>query len=63
MENKQQTEEQLIERARQWVAFHAKEETRDKMDEVLEGLTEADQRRVTLCGQRLSGGLPPRIAA
>jgi hypothetical protein len=55
------TDEQIIERAREWSRLHLDPLTRGKMDAVLAGLSPADVRRVTLCGQRISGGLEPKI--
>jgi hypothetical protein len=31
------------------------------MDTVLDGLSEADQRRVYLCGQRIAAGMSPKV--
>jgi hypothetical protein len=55
------TNEQVVERARDWAQLHSKEKTRSKMDEVLEGLSSADQRRVYLCGQRIAAGLSAKV--
>jgi hypothetical protein len=55
------TDDQIVERAREWSRLHLEPLTRGKMDAVLDGLSPADQRRVVLCGQRISGGLEPRI--
>jgi hypothetical protein len=57
------SEEQRIHAlAKKWVELHAKRKTRDQMDALLEGLPEPMQRKVYLLGQRLSAGLPYKIA-
>jgi hypothetical protein len=48
--------------ARKWADLHANPKQRDKMDEILAGLSEDEARRVVLCGQRIAAGLEPRIA-
>lgn len=55
------TNEQVASRAQSWARMHANPNYRDKMDTVLEGLSEADQRRVYLCGQRMAAGLPLKV--
>jgi hypothetical protein len=55
------TDDEVLDRAKVWAHLHAKPQTRDKMDQVLDGLSSADQRRVYLCGQRIAGGLKPRV--
>lgn len=55
------TDEEVLDRAERWARFHRKPETRSRMDECLKGLTLDDQRRVYLCGQRVAGGLAPKI--
>ena len=55
------TNDEVAERAQRWARFHKNEKYRDKMDEVLAGLNKIDQRRVYLCGQRMSGGLPLKV--
>jgi hypothetical protein len=55
------TEEEVAARAQRWARFHGNIKYRDKMDEVLEGLSKADQRRVYLCGQRMVAGLPLKV--
>ena len=55
------TNEEVLECAERWARFHRKPETRARMDECLKGLIEADQRRVYLCGQRIVGGLAPKV--
>jgi len=55
------TDEEVLDRAERWARFHRKPETRGRMDECLKGLSEADQRRVYLCGQRVSTGLAPKV--
>ena len=46
--------------AKRWAALHSNPKTRSKMDQLLVGLSEADQRKVYLDGQRISGGMPPK---
>jgi hypothetical protein len=53
-------EHDLLDRAKQWAALHSNPKTRSKMDERLVGLSEGDQRKVHLDGQRISGGMPPK---
>lgn len=48
----------LRDRAQRWADYHANPKTRDKMDELLVGLTTDDQCRVVLDGQRLAAGMP-----
>jgi hypothetical protein len=55
------TDEEIVERAREWARLHLDPMTRAKMDAVLIGLSPADQRKVVLCGQRIAGGLEPKI--
>jgi hypothetical protein len=55
------TDEEVIDRAAKWARLHRNEKRRDRMDECLDGLSKADQRRVYLCGQRIAGGLPPKV--
>ena len=55
------TDDEVWDRARDWAHLHAKPTTRNQMDAILEGLSSADQRRVYLCGQRIAGGLKPRV--
>jgi len=55
------TTEEVLDRAQRWARMHKVEKYRPKMDDLLKGLSEADQRRVYLCGQRISGGLPPKV--
>jgi hypothetical protein len=50
----------LLERAKRWAALHSDPKTRPKMDELLAGLSEADQRKVYLDGQRISKGMQPK---
>ena len=50
----------LLDRAKRWAALHSNPKTRSKMDQLLEGLSEADQRKVYLNGQRISKGMPPK---
>jgi len=56
-------DQQLIERARKWAQLWRNPKTRSRMDEALKGLSKPDERKVVLCGQRISAGLAPRIAA
>ena len=53
--------EVIIEKAHEWAALHANKKTRDKMDEVIAGLDERTARKIVLCGQRISGGLEPKV--
>jgi hypothetical protein len=55
------SDDEVLSRAQDWAHLHPKPTTRNKMDEVLSGLSTADQRRVYLCGQRIAGGLKPRV--
>jgi len=54
-------DERLIDRARDWAHLHANPKTRDQMDKILNGLSEADKRRVRLCGQRIASGLSVKL--
>jgi hypothetical protein len=55
------TNDQVAERAQRWAILHKQEKNRAKMDAILDGLSADDQRRVYLCGQRMSGGLPLKV--
>lgn len=55
------TDDEVRDRASKWARLHNNVRMRDRMDEALEGLSEADQRRVYLCGQRIVGGLSPKV--
>ena len=55
------TTEEVLDRANRWARMHKLVKYRDKMDDLLIGLSDEDQRRVVLCGQRISGGLPPKV--
>lgn len=55
------TDDDVIDRAKKWARLHRNEKTRARMDEALEGISKADQRRVYLCGQRIVGGLPIKV--
>jgi hypothetical protein len=55
------TDDEVINRAERWARLHANPKYRDKMDALLEDLSEVDQRRVRLCGQRIAGGLKPKV--
>jgi hypothetical protein len=55
------TDDEVLSRAEKWARFHKKENLRGRMDEALQGISQADQRRVYLCGMRISGGLPPKV--
>jgi len=55
------TDAGLVILARKWAELHVKPKTRDQMDDVLTGLSDADARRVILCGQRIAAGLTPKI--
>jgi hypothetical protein len=61
MAAKSLTTEEVLDRAQRWARMHKIEKYRSKMDDLLAGLSEEDQRRVYLCGQRISGGLPPKV--
>lgn len=56
------TDEQIIDRARDWAHLHTDPQTRPQMDKIIDGLSPADARRVVLCGQRVRAGLSARIA-
>ena len=55
------TDDEVLDRAGKWARFHRKPETRNRMDECLEGISKADQRRVYLCGQRIAAGIAPKV--
>jgi hypothetical protein len=55
------SDDKIRELAQRWALLHKLEKNRDKMDGVFKGLSESDQRRVYLCGQRISGGLSPKV--
>jgi hypothetical protein len=55
------TDEEIISRAGRWAKLHSNPKLRGRMDNVIEDLSEEDQRRVYLLGQRLAGGLPIKI--
>lgn len=55
------TDDEVKDRAAKWARLHRKPETRSKMDTALEGISQADQRRVYLCGQRIAAGLPAKV--
>ena len=55
------TNEEVADRAQRWVQFWRIVKYRDKMESVMDGLNEADKRRVRLCGQRMSVGLPLKV--
>jgi hypothetical protein len=55
------TDDEVRERAQRWARLHKIEKYRPQMDEVLNGLSADDQRRVYLCGQRIAGGLPFKV--
>jgi hypothetical protein len=57
------TDDRVVTLAKQWAELHANRKTRDKMDDLLDGLSEQMQRKVVLCGQRIASGLPIKIAA
>jgi hypothetical protein len=59
----QLSDEEIIALAKKWVALHADQKTRDKMDDLLKNMAEPTQRKVILLGQRISAGLPIKIAA
>lgn len=59
--NKSLSTEEVLDRAQRWARMHKIVKYRDKMDDLLTGLSDEDQRRVVLCGQRISGGLPPKV--
>jgi len=56
------TDAQIIERANKWAKLHEDPATRPQMDKVIAPLSVNDARRVILCGQRIRGGLKPKIA-
>lgn len=58
---KELTAEEVIDRAKKWARLHRNEKTRSRMDECLDGISEADQRRVYLCGQRIVAGMPIKV--
>ena len=55
------TDDEVKDRAAKWARLHRKPETRSKMDTCLAGISDADQRRVYLCGQRIAAGLPAKV--
>jgi hypothetical protein len=55
--------EQVVKRAQQWAEFSRSSSDREKMDDVLVGISEDDRRRVILCGQRLAAGLPAKLSS
>jgi hypothetical protein len=55
------TNDEVLEKAQRWAFLHKHPENRGKMDAVINGLNAEDQRRVYLCGQRISGGLSPKV--
>lgn len=55
------TDDEVIDRAKKFARLHKHEKTRGRMDECLAGLSEADARRVYLCGQRIAGGLTIKV--
>lgn len=55
------TDDEVIDRAKKWARLHRSEKTRARMDECLEGISTADQRRVYLCGQRIAVGLSIKV--
>ena len=55
------TDDEVKDRAAKWARLHRKPETRSKMDTVLEGISQADQRRVYLCGQRIAAGMDAKV--
>ena len=54
-------DDQVRARAQRWALLHKLPKNRGKMDEILADLSEADQRRVYLCGQRISAGMTPKV--
>ena len=59
--SKDLTTEEVIDRAKKWARLHRNQNTRSRMDECLAGISNADQRRVYLCGQRIATGLPIKV--
>lgn len=55
------TDDEVVSRAERWARLHSNQKLRGRMDAVLEGLTDEDQRRVYLCGQRMVAGLPLKV--
>jgi hypothetical protein len=55
------TDEEVVDLAKKWARFHRNPKTRARMDECLEGISKADQRRVYLCGQRVACGMDPKV--
>lgn len=55
------TDDEVKDRAAKWARLHRKPETRTKMDECLAGISQADQRRVYLCGQRIAAGMDAKV--
>ena len=55
------TDDEVIDRAKKWARLHNNVRLRGRMDECLEGISKADQRRVYLCGQRIVGGLSIKV--
>jgi hypothetical protein len=55
------TDEEVMSRAGRWAKLHSDPKLRGRMDKVIEDLSESDQRRVYLLGQRLAGGLSIKI--
>ena len=55
------TDDEVKDRAAKWARLHRKPETRAKMDTALQGISEADQRRVYLCGQRIAAGMDAKV--
>lgn len=55
------TDDEVKDRASKWARLHRKPETRSKMDTCLEGISQADQRRVYLCGQRIAAGMDAKV--
>jgi len=55
------TDDKIIDRAKDWAHLHECGRY-SEMDRVIAGLSEKDSRRVILCGQRIRGGLKPKIA-
>lgn len=53
--------DEVIEYARRWAKLHANPKLRGRMDNVIDGLSEEDARRVVLCGQRIAGGLTIKV--
>jgi hypothetical protein len=55
------TNEEVLDHAHRWARLYCNPKFRARMDTVLEDLSEDDQRRVYLCGQRIVGGLPEKV--